>query len=72
MTAKTQTKKPEMTPEQKEALTRFAATHGRTWRSKLRTLWATGKDEQSPDSAYLRQVRNEHAHALNSFVQGAC
>lgn len=50
--------KPELTPEQAKALERFADAHGRTWKSKLRTMWMNGRDALQPDGAYLRQVRN--------------
>ena len=36
-----------------EALRKFAAANGRCWKSKLRTLWNTGKDD-----GLLRQARN--------------
>ena len=48
-----------LTNEQLSALIRFKETHGRHWKSELRTLWATGKDEKHTDAALLRQVRNE-------------
>lgn len=35
------------------ALREFAAAHGRTWKSKLRDLWTSGRDEGP-----LRQARN--------------
>lgn len=57
-----------LTAEQQQALNRFAVKHGRTWRAKLRALWNTGKDERVADGAYLRQIRNENAACINSFV----
>lgn len=51
--------RPEPTSEQLEALRRFAAKHGRNWRTKLSQAWASGKDERLPDAALLRQVRNQ-------------
>lgn len=48
-----------MTAEQTQALGRFAAKHGRNWKSKLRSAWASGRDERLPNGALLRQIRNE-------------
>ena len=47
------------TQEQLDAIGRFAATHGRRWKSLLGDMWATGKDEVQPDAPLLRQVRNQ-------------
>jgi hypothetical protein len=55
---------PALTPEQKQALDTFAAKNGRTWRSKLRALWFSGRDAALPDGAYLRQVRNQQPPAF--------
>lgn len=49
---------PSLSPEQRQALERFASRHGRTWKSKLRSLWTSGKDDRGPDGGLLRQVRN--------------
>lgn len=47
-----------MTAEQIQALQAFAAKHGRSWKSKLRSAWASGRDERLPNGALLRQIRN--------------
>lgn len=47
------------TPEQHEALRRFAERHGRTWKAKLVSAWLSGKDDRMQDGALLRQVRNQ-------------
>ncbi len=44
--------------EQLNRLRAFAKQHGRTWKSKLRTLWMRGADANEPDGHLLRQVRN--------------
>lgn len=48
-------------PSQKQlaALQRYATANGRNWKSALNNAWFSGKDEQEPDSALLRQVRNQ-------------
>jgi hypothetical protein len=48
-----------LTPEQRNALDKFAAQQGRYWKSKLRTMWMDGRDAQREDGCYLRQVRNQ-------------
>ncbi|MBA4289099.1 hypothetical protein SAMN05216370_0041 [Pseudomonas peli] len=48
----------ELTQEQREALARFKDRQGRYWKSRLIALWAAGRDDQAPDGALLRQVRN--------------
>ena len=48
-----------MTAEQIQALQAFAAKHGRNWKSKLLSAWASGRDEQLPNGALLRQIRNQ-------------
>lgn len=53
--------------EQRRALWRFAEQHGRRWRSKLRLLWYTGRDEKHPDAAILRQIRNTPNINLNKI-----
>ena len=47
------------TPEQLWALRDFAEKNGPTWKSKLKTAWASGSDEKLPNAGLLRQVRNE-------------
>ena len=47
-----------LTVTQRKVLREFAAAHGTQWRSKLRRLWTTGKDENVTDGAVLRQIRN--------------
>lgn len=42
-----------VTDEIRRRLRDFAKEHGRTWKSKLRWLWTSGKDE-----GLLRQARN--------------
>lgn len=42
-----------LTDEQKNALRRYAAAHGRTWKSRLANDWVSGKC-QGP----LQQIRN--------------
>lgn len=46
-------------PDQAQAILRFAASNGRHWKSKLLSAWTSGRDERLPDSGLLRQVRNE-------------
>jgi hypothetical protein len=47
-----------LTAEQQSALVAFATRHGRNWKSALRRLWDTGRDDREPDGPLLRQVRN--------------
>ncbi|QIN68067.1 hypothetical protein SBC1_81140 (plasmid) [Caballeronia sp. SBC1] len=47
-----------LTQEQQSALVAFATSHGRNWKSALRRLWDTGRDEREPNGPLLRQVRN--------------
>lgn len=47
-----------LTLEQIDALKRFKASYGRTWKSQLNTLWFSGRDERQADAGLLRQVRN--------------
>jgi len=56
-----------LTSEQRQALWRFAERHGRRWRSKLRHLWYTGRDLNTPDAALLRQIRNNPGIDLNKI-----
>lgn len=61
-------KAPELTPEQRDALNKFAAKYGRYWKSKLREMWFNGRDAQLEDGGYLRQVRNQQPPGfLNKF-----
>ena len=46
-------------PEQLAALERFAEHHGRSWKSKLSSAWASGEDASMADGPLLRQVRNQ-------------
>ena len=50
----------EPSAEQWEALKRFAAQHGRTWKATLREAWMSGiyPSSEGDDSALLQQVRN--------------
>lgn len=41
--------------DQRRELRHFAHENGRTWKSKLLTMWGTGRDDRHP---YLRQIRN--------------
>lgn len=43
-----------LTPEQLEALTAYAAEHGRTWKDSLRTDWYYARRPGA-----LQQIRNE-------------
>lgn len=47
------------TQEQLAALQRFADENGRTWKAELSSAWASGKDENLPDGAHLRAIRNQ-------------
>lgn len=51
----------DLTAEQADALNRFAAEFGRTWKSKLREMWMNGRDDLRKDGCYLRQVRNQQS-----------
>ena len=44
--------------EQIEALTQFAAVHGRNWKSVLRNAWMDGDYQGFENSHLLQQVRN--------------
>lgn len=44
--------------EQLNALCIFAASRGRTWKSKLNDCWMTGSYGFADDSMNLQQVRN--------------
>ena len=50
-----------ITPEQLEAINRFARENGRTWKSNLRHAWETGRYDDHGAGEYshlLQQVRN--------------
>jgi hypothetical protein len=47
-----------LTPAQLEALCKWASTHGRTWKSSLRTAWMTGNYDGFEGACYLQQIRN--------------
>lgn len=47
-----------LTPEQLAALRRYAVKHGRCWKSRLSSDWASGRDAGQQDGSYLRQIRN--------------
>ena len=51
--------RPELTPQQLDALRRFRDKHGRTWKAKLKNMWEFGHDTRQPDGGLLRQIRNE-------------
>lgn len=58
--ARQENESPRLSLEQRLALDRFREAHGRNWKSKLSSLWSSGKDESYPqDGALLRQVRND-------------
>ncbi len=44
--------------EQLKAIQSFAASHGRSWKSKLRDAWMTGQYDGFEGSNYLQQIRN--------------
>jgi len=48
-----------LTVEQLAALRRFSETYGYNWKARLKSFWASGKDDTLPDGALLRQIRNE-------------
>jgi hypothetical protein len=53
----------ELTTEQLEAITKFAAVHGRSWKSELRRRWEGGSYFYGvlggADPAALQQIRND-------------
>lgn len=51
--------KVEPTPEQLEAIRRFAEKYGVQWKAELRDQWMSGRDAYHPDGHLLRQVRNQ-------------
>jgi hypothetical protein len=72
MQKQTTSQKFDLTTEQQNALNNFAAKHGRTWRSKLRSMWFSGEDANQPNGAYLRQVRNQQPPTfLSAYKPGA-
>lgn len=52
------TKLSPLTPEQVDALRRYAKKHGRTWKSKLRDAWMGMPPHD--DAGTLRGLRNSH------------
>ena len=48
-----------LSSEQESALIRFAATHGRTWKSQLNDMWMIAAYGGHPDTHLLQQVRNQ-------------
>lgn len=59
----------ELTPAQQERLLEFARVSGPCWKSKLKSLWATGRDERCRDGGLLRQIRNEKGPAWLSNLK---
>lgn len=53
--------KPQLTPEQLDALITFAKRNGRKWKSELNYCWMTGNYHAIDRniSGYLHQVRNQ-------------
>lgn len=47
----------ELNPEQQAAIRRFAAAHGRGWKTLLAKAWS--RDQLVADAVLLRQVRNQ-------------
>ncbi len=48
-----------LTKEQLAALRAFATKNGRTWKSRLRMIWETGRyTDYTGDTGYLQSVRN--------------
>lgn len=41
-----------------QALKAFAARHGRYWKRTLSDMWMNGRDENEPNGAALRDIRN--------------
>lgn len=56
LTEETKMSRRPLTTEELTALQRFAAQNGRTWKSKLNELWASGRNE---NSGPLRTIRND-------------
>lgn len=50
--------KQQLSPEQMDAVQRFAAQMGRTWKSELRDAWMTGNYPAGCMSNTLQQIRN--------------
>lgn len=50
--------KPTLTDEQANAIRDYAKANGRTWKSKLREAWMTGRYERYDNSAELQTIRN--------------
>jgi hypothetical protein len=49
----------QLSAEQLKAVIRFAAEHGRTWKSQLNDAWMTGNYVGFVGSHLLQQVRNQ-------------
>lgn len=72
----------QLNSDQLDTLKQFSEENGRNWKSKLRELWSTGKDEHYKLSdgtavgAILRQVRNDFGPdwlgKVNLAAQTAC
>ena len=50
----------ELTPEEVEALTLFAALHGRVWKQKLRDWWMKGPVVTNEQERLVYSLRNSH------------
>lgn len=50
---------PEPSPAQLDALRVYAAMHGRRWKDKLYSDWASGRDACRENGELLRQIRNQ-------------
>lgn len=48
----------DLTPEQVQRLTEFAAANGLYWKQRLNDAWQSGKDTTLPGGYLLRQIRN--------------
>ncbi len=57
-----------VTVEIRQTIATFAVVAGRTWKSKLRTMWETGDYENHPDPQLLQQYRNIAGSRLLSKV----
>ena len=54
-----------LTATELKVLRAFAEANGRNWRAQLRRLWATGKDDQQPEGAVLRRIRNSQVNRVS-------
>lgn len=48
----------ELPDEHQEAITAYAAKHGRQWKAKLADAWGLGSDTHEPNGWALRDIRN--------------